>query len=407
MTSERGGTHEPPQHDTTGLPLAARGQLPSRFAISVLYVVMSLPLGGWLARIPEIRTAVRADDRSWGFANGVAGIGEFVGFLLILVAIGKHSTRRLTVVAAVLALLCAPLTAFAPALQAVTVGLLVWAVANKVLGTTMGALAMEHQKELGRPVIGMFEACYSFGMFAGGGLAYVSIRFGVSPGVQLTVSNLVLATAFLLSLRWLPDEPRSRSADFGLRHRLRARARPQLLLLAGIACLASVIDSIASQWSAVYTSESIGAGESWGAATYTSMIVLKGVALLFVDRLLARFGWQRIFRVSMLASGGAFAICLAVPSLTTALLSFAVLGVGLACVGPVINSLTALQGSVTSGEGRTVLEFGELPGYIVAPLLAGLLAQRFGLGWALVPVVLSLAACFLISFKIREARLAT
>jgi hypothetical protein len=401
MTSPAG----PPNHRNVNVSLAAGSRPPSRFAISVLYVVMSLPLGGWLARIPEIRTAVSADDRSWGLANSVAGIGEFVGFLLILVAVGKYSTRKLTILAAALALLCAPLTAFSSTLQAVTVGLLVWAVANKVLGTTMGALALVQQKQLGRPIIGMFEACYSFGMFAGGGLAYLSTRLDISPGVQLTASNVLLAAAFLFSLRWLPDEARSSSADLRLLPRLRARAQPQLLLLAGIACLASVIDSVSSQWSAVYTSESIGAGESWGAATYTFMMISKGTALLFVDRLLTRFGWQRIFRVSMLASGGAFAICLVVPSITTALLSFAVLGIGMACVGPVINTLTTLQEKVTSGEGRTVLEFGELPGYIVAPLITGLLAEWLGLGWALVPVVLSLGLCYLLSFKIREARL--
>jgi hypothetical protein len=77
----------------------------------------------------------------------------------------------------------------------------------------------------------------------------------------------------------------------------------------------------------------------------------------------------------------------------------------MASVGPVINTLTTLQEKVTSGEGRTVLEFGELPSYIVAPLITGLLAEWLGLGWALVLVVLSLGLCYLLSFKIREARL--
>jgi hypothetical protein len=52
------------------------------------------------------------------------------------------------------------------------------------------------------------------------------------------------------------------------------------------------------------------------------------------------FLWQLNFWRTRLAAPGS-------------LFSFAILGVGMACVGPVINTLTTLQVNVTSGEGRT------------------------------------------------------
>lgn len=58
------------------------------------------------------------------------------------------------------------------------------------------------------------------------------------------------------------------------------------------------------------------------------------------------------------------------------------LGAGTAFIGPMVNTLASTQPGVTVGEARTVLEMGEVPAYVLTPVLVGLLASLTDVRWA-------------------------
>ena len=131
------------------------------FSLGFVYLTVSFPLGSWVGRIPQIKETLGADDASWGLVNTIATCGEIVGLAIIVVLIGRTSTRKMTIVTAGVVLVMGPLVALSPTLPALVASLTLWMIASKILGTTSGALILVHQRDLGRIIFGRFDALYS------------------------------------------------------------------------------------------------------------------------------------------------------------------------------------------------------------------------------------------------------
>jgi MFS transporter len=367
----------------------SREAVRARLSVSLLFAIMSVTLGSWASRVPDVRRAVGLGDTTWGLANSATNIGEVLSLAIVAVLIGQVSARRLSLAGAVLILVNAPVLAASSTLVALLAGLLVWGFAANLLATPMNSQAVEVQRQYGRPLLSTFHAIFSIGLLAGGTLGTLAAAAGVTPGVQLAVSSAVLGVLLLGSGRWLPELERPAPAADRPRRRLRDRFTPQLLLLAVIAFLGAFTTGAGTQWSAIYTSQTLRAGAVVGAATYTCLAIAGVVARLSGDRLVARFGRLRLLRMSTLVGAAGLGCALLVGTPAAAVIGFTVLGLGMACVDPTIYSFAGSQPDVSSGEGVSVVVMGQWPGFLAAPPVIGALAGVFGLRAALVAVVVA------------------
>lgn len=377
----------------------------SRLGVAVLYICAGLPIGSWIGRIPDVKARLDASDAAWGLTNTLGTVGELAAFAAVAVVIGKVSTRRLAVVSAAGLVILTPVLALASDLSALVLALFAWAVAGKTLGMTMGALALVEQHRSGRVLMGRYDAVFSAGMLVGGGLAWLAIRLGVSPSWQFAATNLTLAAGLALCLRHLPDEELSTATDKGLAGRLRRRLQPALLLLGLISFLASAIDSSVSQWDALFLTSLAGGDASWGALVYPTVMTAKIAALLGLSAIVRTVGWSATLFASLAVVGAAVVVATTASRPGLALVGFALIGVGTAVLGPLVNTGAAHQPRLTAGEARTVLEFGEVPAYLLLPAAMGLLSTQIGLDLTLRGVVLvAVLACALCGAIYRPAR---
>ena len=88
------------------------------FSLGLVYLCLSFPLGSWVGRIPQIKESLGASDASWGLASTIATCGEVIGLAIIVVLVGRASTRRMTIVTAGVVLAMGPMVALSPALPA-------------------------------------------------------------------------------------------------------------------------------------------------------------------------------------------------------------------------------------------------------------------------------------------------
>lgn len=370
-----------------------------RVAVTCLYLAASIPAGGWIGRIPDIKTSLGASDVAWGLTNSLGTIGELVGFAVIVVVVGRLSTRWISVVSALLVVVSTPLLAFASSLTALIVSMTVWMMASKALGTTMGALALVEQQRAGRVLMGHYDAVYSVGMFVGGALAWVCIRAGIDAEVQFAATNLLLLVGLGLTVRHLPDEVRSSVMGEGVGARLRRRWRPALILLAGISFTASVIDGTLSQWGAILLTERADGDAAWGALVYPALMMTKILVLLWIDRLVRLLGWSSLTYLSAALAGLAVVVGTTAANPRLALIGVSLVGAGTAVLGPMVNTAAGQQPGVSGGEARTMLELGELPAYLAMPAVVGLVSTQIGLNYTLqLTMLIALAAgCLLTS----------
>lgn len=382
-----------------------RGLVRARLAVSLLSIIYGVMVGGWSARVPDIRAGSGADNATWGLANSLE-VAIAIGALAAVVALaGRLPPRILALTGAITLLVDAPLAAAAPNVRLLIAGMMVWACAGVLLEAPAKALQLDVQQRYRRPVLGSFGACWSFGSFAGAGLGILAAAVGVSPGIQLGTCTAVLAVLLLLTHRWLPTpQPGPADRTPGFLTWARRRITPQLLLLITITFLTSYVASAGEQWSAIYVSDTLRAGAALGAGTYTVWVLASAAGLLVVDRLATRVGLLRLFRLSIPVGAAGLAAGLCVNTPVAAIAGFAILGVCSASVGPVIATLAGQQPQLAAAEGISAVQLGEPPGFLISPLLIGSVATAIGLRLALATTVISLITAASLATALRTTQ---
>ncbi|MFC6880703.1 MULTISPECIES: MFS transporter [Actinomadura] len=369
--------------------------------MSLLYVIMGLMVGGWGARVPEIRERVGAGEASWGLANSVSAVGDVVALGLVVVLVGRVNARRMSLVGAMGVVLSAPFLGFAPTLSAVVAALLGWYSCAQLMATPMGAQAVEVQRRYGRPLLASFNACFSIAVFAGAGLGAGAAAIGLRPGIQFAVTGAVLGVLLLITGRWLPGEPPPPARRGTRRTRIRDRLTPQLRLIALLSFLSGFVMSVSTQWSALYVADEARAGAALGGACYAVMSVAGVLALLAGDRLTARVDRRVLLRGTSLLAAGGLALAIVAGTPVAAMAGLTVFAIGIAGTSPIIDGFAAQQPNVTATEGISVSEAGQMPGFFISPALIGALAGTVGLKYALILPVLTLTGTALLAARLK------
>jgi MFS family permease len=264
------------------------------------------------------------------------------------------------------------------ALQGVGVG---------VLEIALNAAVLDWERATGRRAMNLVHAVFSGGAVAGALGAGALLTRGVGYGVIL----VGLAVACLgLAVATLPVEYRARPpASGGGRPSLRALGRrPALRILAGLAVLAVVGESVANTWSVIYLTER-GASLLLGGAAFALFNGAMAAGRLANARLVTVLGP----RGSLLASGvgvllaGAALVLPGPPSIPVA--GFLVLGLAVAGMVPTVLSAAADAAPAESGAVTGGLLAAAYAAFVVMPPVIGWLAELASLRLALLTVVLS------------------
>ena len=374
----------------------------SRRSVIALFVLMGTTTGSWAARIPGVRDQLRISDAQWGLANIGATAGSLVSLLVVMAVVVRTGPRRLALTGGTLLLFTAPLAASSTAVVPLVGALALQGLATGLLSGPMNAQAVEVERRYGRRIMSSFHACFSLGQLTGGLLGTLASHVGIRPAWQLAGSGVVLGIMLLTTYRGLPPDRIGPRPDRAVQHvPLRRRVTPQLALLAVVALLASINEGSASQWSAQYTANALGAGAAAGAATYSCYTVAMALSRSTGDRLVNRLGQRRFLQLSELLVIAGFGGCLLAGTPLAAGIGFAVLGLGSGCIVPSVMGLAGNQPGVAAGEGVAVVSLGQWPAFLVGPPLIGGIAGLIGLRFALFALVASAALIVVLSSWVR------
>jgi len=165
-----------------------------------------------------------------------------------------------------------------------------------------------------------------------------------------------------------------------------------VLLLGALAFCAFALDGAAANWSAVHLRTEHEAPAGVAAAAFTAFALAMAAGRLAGDRLLARLGRKRLVRLCAAVSAAGAGLVVVAPGAGVALTAWALLGLGLAAVAPVVLGAAPASGRESpAGAIAAVTTIGYL-GSFTGPPVIGALAEVGGLSAALgLLVVLSAA----------------
>ncbi|MEV8566309.1 MFS transporter [Streptomyces sp. NPDC051322] len=388
----------------------ADGAVPSllrlRIAITVFFAVDGFLFAGWVVRIPAVKQQTGASAS----ALGLALLGVSAGAVITMVLTGRLCRRfgnhPVTVACGVLFSLSIALPAQTHSALALGLVLLVFGAGYGGLNVAMNSAAVDLVAALRRPVMPSFHAAFSLGGMVGAGAGGL-VADRVSAAVHLTGLTVIgLVVTVVAGRELLRHRPPSgavlaRGADRkpGSR-RLSTRSRRLVLVFGLIALCTTYGEGAMADWSALHLKQDLHAHPGVAAAAYSVFALAMTIGRLTGTTLLERLGQTRtLVAGATLAAAGMLLGSLATNT-WSALLGFAVAGLGLANSFPVA---VARAGALAGPNGVATASTLGYGGMLLGPPVIGFLADWFSLPVALTTVALLAATAALIGGATRHA----
>jgi MFS family permease len=297
-----------------------------------VFAVHGCVTGSFAARVPWIAGHVGVDVGHLGLALLMPGIGAMVAMPFSGRLAHRHAFRPL--VAATVAAWCACLVlpALPTSLAALCLLLLPFGAAAGLADMAMNAQGVLVERTLGRSIMSGLHGCWSAGVLAGSALSAGATHAGVDTRLQFALTAAVLAAVAVGAARFLLEEA---AVDEVAPPAFALPTRPVLVL--GLVGLCAVFaEQAGTDWSALFIRRELGGSASVAALAVSAFAATMATVRLLGDLAIRRLGPVLTVRLSGLcATGGALAVVLA-PDLAVGLAGFALLGIGVAVVVPLV-----------------------------------------------------------------------
>ena len=363
--------------------------------IGFVFASDSLLFGSWVAHIPYVKAKLGLSDSELGlllFAMpaGLLIMNPFTGW--IVARLGEARTCFWAAVGLTVAI-CIPLNAPNPAVLAI--GLLLLGLNAALINVAMNTCATNLERAQGIVIMSSCHGMWSLGGLLGSGIAGTVITLHVSPPVHVMVmAGLILLLTFLLqpALAQIPSTDRSDSGGKAGSSFVRPNRDLLLMILIGLAL--AMGEGAAFDWSAVYLRETLGTSSQIAALGFASFSLTMTGFRFLGDAIIPKIGAKRWLQIGsvLAASGLLFAIALPYPP--TALVGFALLGVGCSLGAPILYAAALRVPGIPPAAGLATFATFSFIGFLAGPPIIGFIAEGFGLyyGLGFVAVVLLFSA---------------
>jgi MFS family permease len=369
-------------------PLRQTPDRANRRAVTAAFLANGLTVATWLSRIPDVREELGLSASTLGLVL----LGMSAGVLLALPIAGglvpRFGSRRVLLVGAGVAVLSLPAVGLSGGPWTLAAVLLVLGAGASAMDIAMNAQGAAVERVYARSIMVGFHGAWSVGALLGAlaGSVAAAIRLPVLP--HFALAAVAVAVVTLVALPWLRVTDRTGVANG--RPRL-AWPHGALVPLALVALASSLGESTASDWSGVHLRDVVGvpAGRApWGFVAFTAAMV---VARLSGDLVARRLGAATVVRLGGALAGLGFVLVALVPTLPVALVGFAMVGLGVAPIVPLVFSAAAAQGR-SAGEGIAAVATVGYGGFLAGPPIIGFVADQVDLRVSLLAVGVLVAA---------------
>jgi MFS family permease len=302
-----------------------------------------------------------------------------IGALLAMPFAGRlaHRFEFRPLVTTTIVAFCASLvlTALPTSLAFLCVALLIFGATAGLADMAMNTQGVMVEKALSTSVMSSLHGFWSVGVLVGSIASALAAHAGTGTRLQFAVTSLFLAAVGIAAARFVLDDPTTRETTAPPAFALPTRP----VLLIGLVGLCAIFgEQAGADWSAVYIQQELGGSASVAALAVSAFAVTMAGVRLMGDRVIERLGPVRTVRLSgVCAVSGALAVVLA-PDLAVGLIGFALLGVGVAVVVPLVF---AAAGRVGPHPARSIAGVAGVAysGGLVAPGVMGGIAAASSL----------------------------
>lgn len=364
-----------------------------RTAIFTVFFLSGLSVATWAARVPAIKSTLGIDNIQIGFMLLGAGLASIIGLSLASVVLARFGARR-GMLAAVLTFSVGVVLVgigadLANSYAVVVAGLALFGLGNGSVDVMMNVEGAAIEKTIGKTILPLFHAFFSFGTVAGAGLGALAIALNMNILVHTAIIAGLLALAGLWAtanvpareIAMDPDADPAPTAKPAMRERLHvalsAWKEPRTYALGVIMLGMSFAEGGANDWLALGVVDGHGASEALGAIGLAVFSVSMTVVRVFGGPLVDRFGRVATLRVlSVLAASGLLLFILA-PNVPLIFVGAALWGAGTSLGFPLGMSAAADDPAKAAARVSAAATIGYVA-FLCGPPILGFVSVHIG-----------------------------
>ncbi|ROR83541.1 Fucose permease [Plantibacter flavus] len=407
---------EPTNPHTAPVALRPRRELLAwRNAIFVIFALSGLSIATWVARIPAIRDNLELTTGAVGLLILGMSIGSILGLVAsqhLLARLGPRHGMQLTLGLVATGLLLIGVGASLVPLEGIVlVGLIIFGFGNGALDVMMNVEGAAAEQELGKTVMPLMHACFSFGTVAGAGLGALASAAGLEVFWHALVMAVVIAIVAVVAVRFVPaeqvvsdeldDAPKAPWQD-RLRESLSVWADGRLILIGVIMLGMAFAEGSANDWLALAVVDGHEQSNTTGALVYGVFVTAMTVGRIVGGPLIDRFGRVPVLQVSAGAAIAGLVLFILTPVTALMVLGTVLWGLGASLGFPVGMSAAADDSKRAAARVSAVAMIGYCA-FLVGPPLIGILGDAIGLLNALFVVLVLIVFAGLASPAARES----
>ena len=383
-----------------------------RNALFVIFGLCGLSMASWASRIPAVKQALQVSTSSMGILIFGIAAGSIVGLLASSHVIARIGARRTIAVVLTVGAVGFAVAGFGvsigPSYAVVMIGLIVFGSMFSICDVAMNLQGAVNERVLGRSIMPVFHAFFSFGTVIGAALGAAAEAIRLPIVVHLLIVALVFAAGALVASRFLQSEhvieEQSVAHDDHSKTwqgRLSIWRDPRTLIIGLIVLGMAFTEGSANDWLALAMVDGHDTTKATGALVLGIFVASMTVGRLAGVSLLDRYGRVPVLRGSAVLAAIGLIMVIFVPTLWISIVGVVFWGLGASLGFPVGMSAAADDPKTAAARVSAVATIGYFA-FLVGPPLIGFLGQHVGLLHALLVVLVLVALAGLASGAARE-----
>lgn len=371
-----------------------------RNAIFTIFFLSGLSLASWVARIPAIRDDTGLNTQGVGLVILSASIASVLGLIAAPWLLARFGARK-----GMIGVLCTVSVGLVlvglggsvlPSVPLVVIGLALFGFGNGTVDVMMNVEAAEAEREIGKTLMPLMHAFFSFGTVAGAALAAAASAIGLSVSVHLGIIAVLIAVAVIVAVRYVPvraevgDDTHTDAPRPPWRERLRTNLSVwgdvRLLLIGVIMLGMSFAEGSANDWLALAVVDGHGYDETTGAIMFGVFTLAITGARVLGGPVLDRFGRVPVLRTLSVLGIIGLALFIFGTEPWMIIVGTVLWGVGCSLGFPVGISAAADDTQHAAARVSAVAMIGYCA-FLAGPPLLGFIGQHFGVLSALLVIL--------------------
>jgi len=350
----------------------------NRWAVAALFAANGFIMGAWAPQIPLLLPRHTITEGTLGLLILCLGLGAVGAMLFAGRLIAAQGSAR---VATVFALASTPMLAvvvFAPNLWILAPVMAAFGAVIGCMDVAMNANAVLVERRLHRAIMSSSHGFWSLGGFVGGiGGSWLIAHIGAERQALIVAgASMLLVLAALPYL--LKDTPEPVAASVEKPKTALITRDAGLWILGAMALFSMVPEGAVLDWAAIYLSKELGAGVFASGLGFALFAGTMAVMRFAGDEVRNFYGAVKTLRISAVLGAVGLAMGGLAPTAPMAIVGFAVAGLGVANMVPILFSAAGNRPGLPPGVGISTVTMVGYAGILIAPSSIGFVAEHVG-----------------------------